>query len=323
VTQITNSPEESLVRGIDPGERFAVIQSRGDLTPGAPGNADGTWEVFLLDLGTLSVTQLTGSAGDSTFLSVSRDGRWIALETTGEPAGVTNPDGSSEVLMHEYATGNRVALTDSAGDSFFGGFDVKTRRAAIVSNGDLTPGAPGNADGSFEVFVRDLRKGVTTQITGSPTDSFFGGFEPRKGKWAAVLSQGDLTPGAPGNPDGSEELYFVKLRKKPGRFLLRQVTDGTDPVGFGGWAPRGRWAAVDTTSDLKPGKNLDGSREVFRVKAKKRPRVKQLTRSTADSFVGGFAQDRRTLFVESYGDLDPKGPGNADGSREVYRVRYR
>ncbi len=323
--QLTASPEESLARGDDPRGRFLVIQSRGDLTPGAPGNADGSWELFLLDRDDLSLSQITSSAGDSRYAGLSPDGAFIAVESTGDlvPTGPGNADGSLEVFLYDTRTGTLGQVTASAGDTGFAGFGPRSRRAAVVSRQDLTPGAPGNADGSREVWILDLRRGGLTQLTASSGDSDFAGFEPRKGKWAAILSTGDLTPGRPGNPDGSRELYFARLRKNPARTRLFQATSGDADVTRVRFGPRGRWVAFSSTADLVAGGNPDGSAEVFLERARRRPRPAQVTDSTADSHPGGFAPDARTLLIESRGDLDPAGPGNADGSLEIYRVTYR
>jgi Tol biopolymer transport system component len=324
--QLTNSPYESLVRGISPDSKFAVIQSEGDLTPGAPGNADHENELFIVDLGNGSLGQLTDSTGDTRLGSVSRDGRWIAINSTGDltPGAPGNTDGGWEAYLYDVKTRRLTQITDSDGDSWFAGFDPRGKRMILQSDDSLDPGGAGNADGSVEIFAYHLKKQTTTQMTASSQDSWFVGYEPRKGKWAAIESSGDLTPGQPGNTDGSQEIFFAKLKNKAKKSKFVQATDGDEDVWFGAWSPKGRFAAAETVADLVGGGNLDGSSEVYltRAQGKTFPLV-QITDSAFDSFVGDFSPDQKNLFVESYGDLDPLGPGNADHSREIFIEMYR
>jgi len=323
--QLTSSPQESLVRGIDPKSRYAVIQSRGDLTPGAPGNADHNPELFMLDIETRDVVQLTDSPGETFLGTVSRKGRYIAINSNGDltPGAPGNTDGGYEAYLYDTKTGELRQVTDSPGDSWFVSFDRKARRMALQSDSSLDPDGPGNADGSFEVFVYHIGRRTTTQITDSDEDAWFMGYEPRKGKWIALESSGDLAATGPGNADGSTEVFFARLKKNPAKNRFYQATDGDEDVEFGGWCPKKRFAACETTADLVPGGNLDGSSEVYVLRSRRKPYVVQLTASAEDSFVGAFSPDGEWLFIESHGDLDPSGPGNADHSREIYYDRYK
>ena len=311
--QLTSTPEESLTRAIDPKGRYALVQSRGDLTPGAPGNADGSWELFLLDLQTLDIEQVTATSGDSIYAGWSADGRYLAFTSTGDfPAG-GNADGSREVFVLDVGNRDVRQITASAGDSDYAGFGPRPHRIGVVSRADLLP--DGDGDGSQEVFVRNLRNDRFQQLTRSPADSWLVGFAPR-GRWAAVVSVGDLAAGAPGNADGSEELYLVKVGVK--KRMTVQATDGDANVDFGGFDKHARFVGVTTTGDLVPGRNSDGSREAFVIRVNRRASISQLTESTLDSEIGGFLPDGKRLVLHSHADLDSSGPGNADGSQEVF-----
>jgi Tol biopolymer transport system component len=312
-SQLTSTPEESLTRAIDPRGRFALVQSRGDLSPGAPGNADGSWELFLLDMRSLDLEQMTASAGDSVYMGWSPDGRYLAFTSTGDVLSGGNADGSQEVFVLDVNKGGIRQITESDGDSWFSGFGPRPHRVAVVSRSDLLP--DGDGDGSLEVFVRSLRNDRLKQLTRSPADSWFAGFAPR-GRWAAVVSVGDLAPGAPGNADGSEELFLVKVGVN--KRVTVQATDGDANVDVGGFDRRARYIGVTTTGDLLPGMNTDGSREAFVIRVNRKAKVRQLTASTRDSEIGGFLPDGRRIVLHSRGDLDPDGPGNADGSQEVF-----
>ncbi len=316
--QLTATPQESLTRAIDPRGRFALVQSRGDLTPGAPGNADGSWELFLLDLGSLDLEQMTASSGDSLYAGWGANGRHLAFTSTGDlvpgasaPGG--NADGSREVFVLDVNKGGIRQITASAGDSDFAGFGPRPHRIGVHSRADLVPG--GDGDGSQELFVHNLRSGRLQQLTRSRADSWLAGFAPR-GRWAAVISTGDLTPGAPGNADGSEELYLLKVGVK--KRVTVQATDGDADVEFAGFDRRARFAGVTSRGDLVPGGNTDGSSEAYVIRVRRRTKVVQLTASAMDSEIGGFLPGGRRVVLHSRADLDPTGPGNADGSFEVF-----
>jgi Tol biopolymer transport system component len=311
--QLTSTPEESLTRAIDPKGRFALIQSRGDLTPGAPGNADGSWELFLLDLQTLEVEQRTSSAGDSIYAGWSDNGRYVAFTSTGDLVAGGNGDGSREVFVLDVNKGGVRQITASGGDSDFADFGPRSHRVGVHSRADLLP--EGDGDGSQEVFVRNLRNDRMKQLTRSDGDSWLLGFAP-KGRWSAIVSIGDLTPGAPGNADGSEELYLVKVGRKSRTTV--QATDGDAYVGYAGFDKKARFVGVTSRGDLVPGRNTDGSSEAYLVRVRRKAGVVQLTESDADSSVGGFLPDGKRLVLHSRADLDPSGPGNADGSQEVF-----
>ncbi len=310
--QLTNTPQESLVRALDPLGRFALVQSRGDLTPGAPGNADASCELYLLDLATLALHQVTASTGDSVFADWSADGRHVAFTSTGDLTG-DNADGSREVFVLELPGEELRQLTASAADSDFASFGPRAHLVGIHARGDLVAG--GDGDGSQEVFLADLRDGSLAQLTRSAGDSTLVGIAPRR-RFAAIVSRGDLAPGAPGNADGSEELYLVRLRGRERRVV--QATDGDAAVLFAGFDRAGRYAALSTRGDPVPSLNADGSSEAFAVRVRSRPRVLQLTESDADTFAGPFLRSGRRLLLESRADLARTGPGNADGSLEVF-----
>lgn len=311
--QLTSTPEESLTRAIDPKGRYALLQSRGDLAPGAPGNADGSWELFLLDMQSLDIEQMTASAGDSIYAGWSADGRHLAFTSTGDLLAGGNADGSREVYVLDVNKGGIRQITESDGDSDYAGFGPRPHRIGVVSRADLLP--DGDGDGSQEVFVRNLRNDRFQQLTRSPADSWLVGFAPR-GRWAAVVSVGDLAPGAPGNADGSEELYLVKVGVK--KRVTVQATDGDQNVEFAGFDKRARFVGVTTTGDLVPGRNTDGSREAFVIRANRKAKISQLTESTLDSELGGFLPDGKRIVLHSHADLDPNGLGNTDGSQEVF-----
>jgi Tol biopolymer transport system component len=179
LTQVASPQRRAWMPRIAPDGRHVAFYSNADLTPGTPGNTDGTAEVFAWDDG-MGFRQLTSQAG----------GRALGLWS----APALSWDGSV---------------------------------VAFDADGDLTPGAPGNADGSTEVYVWSAADGLR-QVTDLPAGkSARSPTVTGDGAQVAFVSTADLTPGAPGNPDGGQELF---LRSADG--ALRQLTRGAAAGGI-------------------------------------------------------------------------------------------
>lgn len=326
--QLTAGDGESLIRAICGRDACGVVQSGVELVPG--GNPDGSREIYLLDLGDGSETrgfrQLTSSGADAFFRGQSVGGRYLAFESRGDlvPNLPGNTDGSQEVFVYDTTVERLYQITNSAGDSDFANFLPVRGMAAIESRQDLVPG--GNTDGSQEVYFADLETGNLRQATNTAGDSRLVDRGARRGRFAAIASTGDLRPDIAGGGTGTEDYYVFRLRalrtKTP---EMIPVVRGVADAYFIGLDRQGRYAGFDTTADIVPGSNTDGSREVFLTKLNRRRtfQTTQITSGDAESRLGGFASDGRRVLIESRADLTPAAPGNADGSREIFVHRYR
>src|SRR3990172_3076525 len=125
------------------GTRITFASTR-DLTPGAPGNADGNLDIFLFDTTTSTFTQLTNTAG------------WSNSDPAINAAGT---------------------------------------RIAFASNRDLTPGAPGNADGNAEIYLFDTTTATLTQLTNTTGGGNYSAAPTVNavGTRIAIVSNRDLT----------------------------------------------------------------------------------------------------------------------------------
>jgi Tol biopolymer transport system component len=111
-----------------------------------------------------------------TFPSINGNGTRIVFASNGNPfpPNLTNPDGNFEAFYIDLALriGGRIQITSSTGP--FGSFDPKIStdgtRIVFSSDRDLTPGSPGNADGSTELFLYDVASASLTQITNSAAE---------------------------------------------------------------------------------------------------------------------------------------------------------
>lgn len=171
------------------------------------------------------------------------------------------------------------------------------------------------------------------------------------GRVVAFVSNGDIVPGAPGNPDGNREIYRMDLKRAargdPG--ATAQVTD--TPIGVDNLNPnlrayRGALLAFDSNGNLAPTScvggesdtlpcvtdadcatgscgNPEGNREVFVYVAELAlyggVPIKQLTAATSgDSTVGQNANyaEKATAFSSTSNLLGL----NPEGNSEIYRV---
>ena len=312
--QLTNSPGETILRGVT-GPDSGVVESSGDLVTG--NNADGSREVYRIQLHTGALDQITASLGDSTFVDSGVAGRWIAIESRADLLPGRNPDGSLEVFVHDRATNRLVQVTSAAGDSHFAAFVPHSSLIAVHSRADLVPG--GNTDGSQEIFLIDPRTRRVRQFTSSAGDSTLLAIGDDALRWAVIASTGDLRPDVAGGGTGTRDLYVQRIRGRATRAV--RLTGGDDGAGFAGFGAGARHIAIDSMQDLVAGSNADGSREAFLVALRAggvTPR--QITSSAADSFAAAISPAFRVVVIESRGDLVPGG--NADGSLEVFVHRF-
>jgi len=276
-TQLTNTTGGSFAVGSTTraisadGTRIIFVSER-DQTPGAPGNTDANFELFVWTQG-VGFTQLTNTTGGfAVFIaSISTDGTRIALLTDRDltPGAPGNADANLELFLWTEGVGF-TQLTNTTGG--FGAecgecipsINADGTRIAFFSAADLTPGVPGNADGNLELFLWTQGVGFT-QLTNTTGTTLTGGtLQPSisaTGTRTAFVSDRDLTPGAPGNADANFEL-----------FLWTQgvgFTQLTNTTGGGSFDPfisaDGTRIAFVSGNDLTPGApgNADGNFELF------------------------------------------------------------
>ena len=126
------------------------------------------------------------------------------------PGAPGNADNNQELFLWTESSGI-AQLTNTSGPTVFGGLLPSISGAgtvvAFTSNADLTPGAPGNTD-SLDVFLWTEGRGIT-QLTN--TISSFSHSISEDGARVALSSNGDLSPGSPGNSDGNPEIFVATL----------------------------------------------------------------------------------------------------------------
>jgi Tol biopolymer transport system component len=327
LTQMTSSTGDTFFQTFwDDGDR-AFFGGRGDLTPGAPGNLDGSQEVWSYDVGTNTLTQLTNTTHDTLIRGICNPAHCAVMESSGDLVPGQNADGSTEIFLFDLDTPGFEQITHAAtGASHYRGQDATGRFLALESTADLTPGSPGNADASQEVYVYDRTAKTLTQLTNSAGTSSFSGFVPRT-RLVLVGSREDLAPAAgalPGNADKSRELFTVDIGA---RRVVQQTASSADSFFAGFASSKSPLAAIESGGNID-GKPLQqaGTSQVFLKKIGAKPgKAKRLTDDPSrSSSVGGFDAKGRFIAIESPADLVPASRGrlgNADHSVEVFVAR--
>lgn len=171
ITQITNTQSIGADRiffgnegpSIDAsGTRIAFVSDI-DLT-GA--NPDGNTELFLFDIITNTLTQITHLQSTETLAanifapSLSDDGNRIVFEATATLPG-QNLDGSFELFLFDALTGTFSQITDLTDGVFSDSFAIDNNGTRISFALDTSPGF------HSEVFLFDVDDGILKQVTHS------------------------------------------------------------------------------------------------------------------------------------------------------------
>lgn len=270
-------------------------------------NADGSSEVLRFDRRAFDKSRpgallpmtdgTTMQHSESPAPSVS--GRFVAMETTGDPIG-TNPDGNREIMVYQPKKDEWLTITDTPPS-------VENRRPATTggrrivfdSNGDLhnNPKQPGksNADGNREVFIAKLRRsGVEiTQITETvaPVQNFSGATD-NLGKLVLFSSTGDFDNQ---NADGNEEIFSFR------KGVFEQITNSTGGENRNpSVSTNGRWVVFESTSDLM--NDASTNRRIFQFD-RDRGILLQLSRSSFGDNQKPRTRKRRYVVWESTANL--------------------
>ncbi len=156
--------------------RFVAFQSLASNL--VAGDTNSTWDVFVYDRLSAATDCVSvdsaGVQGNSTSWepSISADGRFVAFQSfaTNLVAGDTNAN--PDVFVHDRQSGTteRVSV-DSAGaegDSNSGGASISADGRFVAFESFATNLVAGDANGSWDVFVRDRQNGTTEAVSVDP-----------------------------------------------------------------------------------------------------------------------------------------------------------
>jgi len=258
-THVTDTTSDS---NVSPTMSFdgslVVFASANDITGE---NADGNGELFLLDTGTITITQITDTMGGGQGFShrfpiINSNGTHIALVSNRDHTG-NNADGNPEVFLLNINALTFTQITDTTviSHNLRAGISSDGTIVSFDSEGDLTGD---NADLNQELFIYDADTDTITQATDSTGGTNQSNRSPSvspDGSLVVFESDLDLTGN---NPDGNVEMFFFDSVTDN----ITQITN-TDSVNRSPiFTPDGRAFRFNSNGDFT-GDNPDGNLELF------------------------------------------------------------
>ena len=233
------------------GTRIA-FESDGDINGGNP---DGNREIYLFNVTTGIITQITDTAEANQRPSLSADGTRIAFESEADING-GNPDGSREIYLFDTTTSSFTQITNGPAGTNSGEPSISADGNHIAFDSDANING-GNPDGNDEIYVFDITTFTFTQVTdevaGDSTDPSIN----EDGTRVAFDSDANINGG---NPDGNDEIYLFDSITA----VIIQIT--SEPAGDDSFEPEidyvGTIMAFESEANINGG-NPDGNDEIY------------------------------------------------------------
>jgi Tol biopolymer transport system component len=253
LTQLTDATGRHSVTGNISGDGTKIaFRSHANLTGE---NADHNFEVFLYNVGTGDLSQLTDTTGsaDVGVRSITHEGTKIAFHSQANLTG-ENADGNYEVFLYDTVAGTVVQVTNTVGGRRSGSESPSLTgdgtKLAFDSTGNLTGQ---NADANREIFLFDVLSSTFTQVTLSDSGENESPSISDDGTKIAFSSTANLTGD---NADGNTEIYLFDAATNQ----ITQVTDGGGEQAS--ISDDGTRISFRSSADLT-GQNPDGNAEIF------------------------------------------------------------
>jgi Tol biopolymer transport system component len=300
--QITDITEGVAEPSMSAGGTRIVFPSHGD--PFGT-NPDNSWEVFLYDIPTATLTQITADpVGGSLYPTIDATGNLIAFPSRADLTG-DNADGGSEVFLFEVSSGIFTQITSSSSSSWDPVISSSGNRIVFYSNADLTGG---NSDGNFEIFLYDIATATFSQITSTNGSYNSNPNINRDGTRVVFESDADLTGG---NGDNNSELFLYNVSGASFTQVTVSTTEGNyDPVLDGDGTAVVFYSDGDYTGD-----NTDGNNEFFTFDTVGSTLTQITNSATGQSSDPAFSDDGRWIGTASSSDLTGN---NTDGNYEIF-----
>jgi Tol biopolymer transport system component len=258
------------------GSRVAFISDANDLVPG---DTNGATDVFVKDLRTGEITRVSTSAsgeqgnGRSSGPSLSADGGRVAFSSAASNLVPGDANGVSDVFVKDLGTGEVTLVSASAGGEQGNGASADASLSAdgkhVAFAGTAGNLAPGDANGTGDVFVKDLATGAVTLASVSTDGEQGASFSYNPwlsadgSRVAFVSNASNLAPGGNSGPN-----VFVK-DLGTGEVTLASASAGGEQGGSfvssdepSLSADGGRVAFESTAGNLVPG-DTNGVGDVF------------------------------------------------------------
>ena len=193
ITQITNVTADGARSASINGDGTRIaFQSDADINGGNP---DGNQEIYLADVSSGTIIQITDTmGGNNTDSSINADGTRIAFESNRNITG-GNPLLLEQIFLAYTTTGTFTQITNITSDSVFAAsIDGDGTLIAFWSNANINGGNP---DGNTEIYLADTIAGIITQITNTTTVNNRDPSISKDGLRIAFESSANLSGGEP------------------------------------------------------------------------------------------------------------------------------
>lgn len=255
--QITSSePFSSIDADISANGAAVAFSSRSNLTGENP---DGINQIFLFDVVTETLRQISHATQGATSPTVNFDGTLIAFLSSDDLTG-ENADRNREIFIFDVVSDGTRQVTNTIGGSSC----CSSGYPAISDDGErivfeTTRNFTGsNPDGNREMVLFLGETGEFIQATNSTFDNRDVAAPPSlsgNGDFSATSQEADLTSG---NPDHSFEIFLFDVRDRS----LHQITSSTRDSSNPSLSGSGDAIAFTSEGDFT-GENADHSQELF------------------------------------------------------------
>jgi len=210
---------------VTPNGRFVAFSS--NATDLVPGNSFGTRDLFVRDRRTGATAQVNvdsagnEAGGDAWNPAISANGRFVVFESNSLFLVAGDTNGRYDAFLHDAKTGETTRVS-TATDGTEGDDRSGVDGASMTANGRFVTFeslasnvVSGDTNGSYDVFVRDLKRGTLTRVSvdsdgnqgdgdsNSPSISANGRF---------VTFSSVATNLAPGDTNGAHDIFLHDLR---------------------------------------------------------------------------------------------------------------
>ncbi len=222
----------------------------------APGDGNGTFDVFVKDMITGQVTLVSQAAGGvsgngrSTAPALSADGRIVAFESLADNLVPGDTNGLPDIFVRDLSTGAVTLASLTADGAQTDGMSVSPLLSAdgsrLVFTSAATNLVAGDANGEMDSFLKDLTTGEVTLVSqgadGTRPNRLSGGtaLSADGGKVVFVTAADNLVPGDTNDTDD----VFVKDVATGALTLVSQTAGG---VRSNGWSGDARMSGDGTT----------------------------------------------------------------------------
>jgi Tol biopolymer transport system component len=303
----------STAAAISADGRFVAFQSTASNL--VPGDTNGVSDVFVRDLQTGRTERVsvdsTGTPGNgvSEAPSLSGDGALVAFtsQATNLVAGDTN--NATDVFVHDWHTGAtvRASVATDGTQADRAAYDPRLSADGrfVAFDTDATNLVPGDTNGAYDVFLRDLQTGVTER--------------------ASLTATGDQADGDSGTPSLSADGRFVAFQSYAGNLVSGDSNGNYDvfvrdrQTGAVERASLGVGGVEGNAGAYEPSLSADG--QIVAFKSGSGNLIPGDTNGSADIFVRDRATgslERATLATDgTQGDGDSGRPASSATGRYV------